>query len=115
MRPRDSHHASGIPDTPRPPAEKLHADSKRLAREELEQLRRSIAMLKLGSIAIDREDAMRLLRRCRQVSGRRLEQAMLAEHRNDVVRISGFPSTKTPDRPGGQLSRWGGTHRRDCT
>jgi hypothetical protein len=31
------------------------------AREELEQLRRSIAMLQPGSMAMTREDAMRLL------------------------------------------------------
>jgi hypothetical protein len=34
----------------------------RLAREELEQLRRSIAMLQPGAMAMKREDAMRLLR-----------------------------------------------------
>ena len=32
-----------------------------LAREEIEQLRRSIAMLQPGSMAMKREDAMRLL------------------------------------------------------
>ena len=39
-----------------PPAGRPH-----LAKEEIEQLRRSIAMLQPGSMAMKREDAMRLL------------------------------------------------------
>lgn len=41
-----------------------------LAREELEQLRRSIAMLQPGSMAMKREDAMRLLGELGEVQGR---------------------------------------------
>jgi signal transduction histidine kinase len=41
-----------------------------MAREELEQLRRSIAMLKPGSLAMNREDAMRLLSDLGDVQGR---------------------------------------------
>jgi hypothetical protein len=37
------------------------ARRQQLAREELEQLRRSIAMLQPGSLAMRREDAMQLL------------------------------------------------------
>jgi hypothetical protein len=55
-----------------------------LAREEIEQLRRSIAMLQPGSMAMKREDAMRLLGDLGEVQGR-LDQlrdglrALLAE------------------------------------
>jgi hypothetical protein len=41
-----------------------------MAREEPEQLRRSIAMLKPGSLAMNREDAMRLLSDLGDVQGR---------------------------------------------
>jgi hypothetical protein len=41
-----------------------------LAREEIEQLRRSIAMLQPGSMAMKREDAMRLLGELGEVRGR---------------------------------------------
>ena len=41
-----------------------------LAREEIEQLRRSIAMLQPGSMAMKREDAMRLLSELGEVRGR---------------------------------------------
>lgn len=41
-----------------------------MAREKLEQLRRSIAMLKPGSLAMNREDAMRLLSDLGDVQGR---------------------------------------------
>jgi hypothetical protein len=55
-----------------------------LAREEIEQLRRSIAMLQPGSMAMKRENAMRLLGDLGEVQGR-LDQlrdglrALLAE------------------------------------
>ena len=56
-----------------------------LAREEIEQLRRSIAMLQPGSMAMKREDAMRLLSELGEVRGRldRLRDglpALLANH-----------------------------------
>ena len=41
-----------------------------LAREEIEQLRRSIAMLQPGSLAMTREDALRLLSELGEVRGR---------------------------------------------
>lgn len=41
-----------------------------LAKEEIEQLRRSIAMLQPGSLAMKREDAMRLLGDLGEVQGR---------------------------------------------
>jgi hypothetical protein len=41
-----------------------------LAREEIEQLRRSIAMLQPGALAMTREDAMRLLGDLGDVQGR---------------------------------------------
>jgi hypothetical protein len=41
-----------------------------LAGEEIEQLRRSIAMLQPASLAMTREDAMRLLGNLREVQGR---------------------------------------------
>ena len=41
-----------------------------LAKEEIEQLRRSIAMLQPGSMAMKREDAMRLLSDLAEVQGR---------------------------------------------
>jgi hypothetical protein len=41
-----------------------------LAREEIEQLRRSIAMLQPGSMAMNREHAMRLLGDLGDVQGR---------------------------------------------
>ena len=47
------------------PASQLH-----LAREEIEQLRRSIAMLQPGALAMKREDAMRLLGDLGEVQGR---------------------------------------------
>ena len=48
-----------------PPAGQRH-----LAREEIEQLRRSIAMLQPGALAMKREDAMRLLGELGEVRGR---------------------------------------------
>ena len=41
-----------------------------LAKEEIEQLRLSIAMLQPGSLAMKREDAMRLLGELGEVKGR---------------------------------------------
>jgi hypothetical protein len=41
-----------------------------LAREEIERMRRSIAMLQPGSLAMKREDAMRLLSDLGEVRGR---------------------------------------------
>jgi hypothetical protein len=45
-------------------------DRPHLAREEIEQLRRSIAMLQPGSLAMKREDAMQLLGDLGEVQGR---------------------------------------------
>jgi hypothetical protein len=50
-----------------PPASRPH-----LAPEEIEQLRRSIAVLQSGSLAMTREDAMRLLGELDEVRGRGL-------------------------------------------
>jgi hypothetical protein len=45
-------------------------DAQYLAREEIEQLRRSFAMIQPGSMAMKREDAMLLLGNLGEVQGR---------------------------------------------
>ena len=57
--------SSGVGTYVRGPPNRPH-----LAREEIEQLRRSIAMLQPGSLAMTREDAMRLLGELGEVRGR---------------------------------------------